>query len=1236
MKKDFTSAKGFDRFSSAFSGSTFGFSQSDINAIQQYNNLIRSGTEKSIAFSTAMAGASTSAKNLVRESKSATVGVNGLAAAERTATVVTQLFSAALNMGLTMGITYLLSKITEEIEEIAHAGEKARESAEKSREAAQTSVEAYASESKNMAELTAEYVKLYTTTSDLSLEKERLIEIQKRLNKNISDQQKRVDLLNLSLEENLRLIRESNYEEAKAQSNEILPEYRKAVARENSYNTSFEKLTNSELGKKVADNIEEEFLDYFESVTDQLEVESKNPITGEIKKEYKNILDRRTDILGLNASGTGDSYDEYLKELDQIIELYKTWDGASNAVYQDLTNLRAEVKSVSIADKELIAQSQELEQLQNDYELIDPQIEARIDSILTKVGGLERELNQTNGAVAKSTLARQIANLRDEAYNLAGTNSVLKKSVDDLFGSYNSQINDVIENTSNLRAAWFTTYEDFEKEEGKTIDTLTKAMQTLAEGNKLAKKDFFDIFALDTDQVLRDIEMVNGEVSVSLESLQELKDSYIKKQIETYQGDIEAIRSEHADELEEFERYKGELEQIQIEIAEKNIDLAKTVFGNIDTDTRKVLEWTDDNLQKYASAIKSWGMTQEELEGTISTVLGTTGKYDGIEIAFSPMLQTPNGAVLLSKGTVDKYINSLLSSLGENWSREDLFRLDAQGLEVDGIKIKNMLADIGDSAQRTSEIMHYLGRNGSLATAAKAFEMSSKAAEEFNDVIYNDTVMIEYLNSLLGYTINQQKALKELSEKANKQAEGLLKAQQYRIDEIIDGITEEKTAIEDVRDALKEELNILEEQGNALKKIKEDYENVSDVVTNVIQEQIDALKAQNDEREEAIDLAEKLANLENAKNNKVRTYTEAGGWTYEAKKVDVQQAEKELADAQNDAEIKKIEEYLKKWQKRENKAEKAASERTAEAILGADWREKIAEQDEEIFDMYDEEYQKYCEQLYQVTEVEMETLKKQIEAKDKEVDAKDKQIKSWQRYKTEVTNAANKAKVATEDWYQYLSQVTIKEGSTLEEREANMSNFVSEYGKLVEQIASYSSQIQGLTMSVPFDTDNLKTAAQELADFFESYRDGVEAMAKAYDEDSNHFGLISSAWDEQLLKAAKGMRLVGSGSQGSVVDKTGLFAVHGTKQKAETLFNANDSAKLYDLVHNTPNLVASILSDGTKIASNLNPQSSDVGVTFNGTVINLPNVQNAEQFARQMEAYMQSVLSESQVYKPKR
>lgn len=169
--------------------------------------------------------------------------------------------------------------------------------------------------------------------------------------------------------------------------------------------------------------------------------------------------------------------------------------------------------------------------------------------------------------------------------------------------------------------------------------------------------------------------------------------------------------------------------QIMAEVGEKGINLNNTVFGNIDTNNRQILEWTQENIDAYRDIIKSWGEADPDaLLGSISTIFGSSAEYNGIEIAFSPMLQTDNGTVLLSADTVDEYIYSLFDHLGDNWTSEDLFKLDAEGLEIDGQHIQGLIADIGDTAIKTGEAMHYVGQDGAVALAFREIEEAASDA----------------------------------------------------------------------------------------------------------------------------------------------------------------------------------------------------------------------------------------------------------------------------------------------------------------------------------------------------------------------------------------------------------------------------------------------------------------------------------------------------------------------------
>lgn len=185
----------------------------------------------------------------------------------------------------------------------------------------------------------------------------------------------------------------------------------------------------------------------------------------------------------------------------------------------------------------------------------------------------------------------------------------------------------------------------------------------------------------------------------------------------------DAIPNEQYADLEDLVSYYDTLIE---EVAEKGIDLSQTIYGNIDTNNRQIIEWTDENLRKYDAAIKSWGLAADELKGSISTVLGGSDNFGGIEIAFTPMLQTGDGAVLLDSNTVSEYIWGLLDRAKRdtdgNIDVADFLRLDMEGLEFDGQKIQNLIADIGDTAIQTGEAMHYVGDLGAVQSAYNELE----------------------------------------------------------------------------------------------------------------------------------------------------------------------------------------------------------------------------------------------------------------------------------------------------------------------------------------------------------------------------------------------------------------------------------------------------------------------------------------------------------------------------------
>ena len=270
---------------------------------------------------------------------------------------------------------------------------------------------------------------------------------------------------------------------------------------------------------------------------------------------------------------------------------------------------------------------------------------------------------------------------------------------------------------------------------------LSPAEQALANLN-----NYFD-GSIGKNKIKQDIEEIIKASSLTVNSFDDIAKSYDKilnlgdsdKNILTNLfGFSEQDIKEYGIQLPETIKNAIVDLQKEISLAQNNgADLSKIVFGNIDLNNRQRLEWTEKNLNKYKDALMSWSDEntawkdiKSQYEKSFSTVDAGSANFDGVEIAFTPMLQTENGAEYLSKDTVYKYINTLISEAtkdGSKWDSSELFALDSKGITIDGKQINGLLADIGDTAIDTAKQMHYLGKDGSVADAFKRIQ---KAAQE--------------------------------------------------------------------------------------------------------------------------------------------------------------------------------------------------------------------------------------------------------------------------------------------------------------------------------------------------------------------------------------------------------------------------------------------------------------------------------------------------------------------------
>lgn len=206
-----------------------------------------------------------------------------------------------------------------------------------------------------------------------------------------------------------------------------------------------------------------------------------------------------------------------------------------------------------------------------------------------------------------------------------------------------------------------------------------------------------------------------------------------------------------------YKQYISDVEEAE----NLGIDFTRTIYGNVNTDSRQLLQWNEENLEKYKEALVSWadaGETWEEIKahylGSFSTVDGRSENFNGVEIAFTPMLQTENGAEYLSSDTVHNYIEKLIevANADGSWTTEELLALDAEGLEIDGRRIRDIIADIGDEAIKTGQAMHYSGSLGAIATdyatLEKAAENAGYTVEEVSKAIENGQSIDEMIQDM--------------------------------------------------------------------------------------------------------------------------------------------------------------------------------------------------------------------------------------------------------------------------------------------------------------------------------------------------------------------------------------------------------------------------------------------------------------------------------------------------------
>lgn len=721
------------------------------------------------------------------------------------------------------------------------------------------------------------------------------------------------------------------------------------------------------------------------------------------------------------------------------------------------------------------------------------------------------------------------------------------------------------------------------------------------------------------------------------------------------------------------------MQKVYDELSEKWANISKDDNRNKWlADLQKEIATTTEEYDKLSNAVDKYNEIQKTLESyntseefskAFDEAQKATESYshavankniDDVDRLYDLTQQYKDKLIDLANGDEDliSYVNTFFESLPAKLTT-GTFDISEWTDDIDEVQnkaksLKDTLTSLQDGSISDSDLVELFK---SYPDLAKFSGNTEKLTEEVKKLIrQNPKELTDRLKEL-------SNSLPNGNDKAN--VEGLISSLE-KLGEVASSISEVKLSVDDIekiyeetfddlidkaedeKDVLEEQKNILTEQKTQLDNIISQYETVANTVESYIDEQksaiedrynaeIDAIKAVNEEKQDTIDLQEKLNNLENAKKKKVNVYSEASGWHLETNTEEVNKAQQEYEQASADKRISDLEKqrdketslwdkYKQQWQDLISSSANTENEQLAKDILGVNWTDKIAQQDTNILNDFASKYQSYRSQLSDQVEKEIESVDKEITAKSKEIEAYKKEKEALSNYVTDITNK-------NKDYIKQLTDVSEKEMQTMEGR----TKFLEDCKKRAREALDYSDiSVEGAKSNglylVQYDGETVGTGLDEAqAEQLKSelYGKMVSSELLANPMLGKNKGALTA-----ILNALKSkFNIIKPYRSGGIDDYTGLAQLHGKPNAVETIFNSEQGRKLYNLVANTDNLVNYIgdkIYNGitdlvrTKMSSPNNIQNrSD---TNNKTIvfqIDTVNTTDGTTFLEQMNAYLQ-------------
>lgn len=436
-------------------------------------------------------------------------------------------------------------------------------------------------------------------------------------------------------------------------------------------------------------------------------------------------------VMSIIQKATGESYDDFVKEGEIKGSLgiagrfsstgwrKEYFESNAAAIKENLADIVAQLSDAGLLSNELAAEANNVAQ---GWNVAGDTIESTTDTVSQMIDtafqanekyyDMTPEQQQFLSTFANSLDASKLnaagvenaaTDYAEAMMKVAKYNDNAKKSMEDYA--------DLIENRGSM------TVSEYQEKAQKAMLSLKGALRSELSKEELDAIDFRKMFGL--------------------EDLQKQTDD-LKATITDNLSDVKITDPGKMEEIVGLYQNWVDLHKEMSKLGVTSKELNKATFGNLDLNDRSSIQWTKENLEKYKSEFLSWAPEKEkkkwendtkamgkywqnfvnDMDGSVSTVLGSWGEFgkDKIPIAFTPLLDANGTLTPLSSDEVNSYINGIVgraaSMPGE--LADNILKLDKAQYGI--------IADIGATAERTADIMHFAGSDGALAQISSAIQ----------------------------------------------------------------------------------------------------------------------------------------------------------------------------------------------------------------------------------------------------------------------------------------------------------------------------------------------------------------------------------------------------------------------------------------------------------------------------------------------------------------------------------